>query len=372
MHNHQRKKIESHWPLNEFDFKFSVRKNLFGWQFPRLLCQVRKEGKKHSKTSVMMTNISSNVIHFTDHKSSLDLELGETYEMRLCFPCGKKQRFHFRAAYINEKSFGVRPIDASSSLKKDVGQLLLNTNPAMTPKKIFECGFLIRSVNEAVSFSIVTEFEDFLKVLELRQIAYQDSDKIRNSHPKEKMEDQFDTRSTILIAKHFGRVVASVRFIDSEDHESGEHQQFGPLPDFLPSNSDITEITRICTHPDYRKSGLLSTLFVEASHLMVMDNREWILGSATKKLLPLYLKIGFVATGKTYRHSSLGNEVHEIIYAKKQDLLRGRGVSPWVWLKLYRIAYIYAQRLGYLESMTLFDRLRTAAYSLCHYFRIRI
>jgi hypothetical protein len=72
-----------------------------------------------------------------------------------------------------------------------------------------------------------------------------------------------------------------------EPDDKFEHERFTTLPSDLDRDRTI-EITRICTHPDFRRGDLLMTM-MQVAVLRVIESGRWIvLGSATEKLVPVY------------------------------------------------------------------------------------
>jgi predicted GNAT family N-acyltransferase len=176
------------------------------------------------------------------------------------------------------------------------------------------------------------------------------------------MEDRFDERSLILIAKHGDRLIASMRLILNDADETGEHEQFIVLPESFPQKTDIIEITRVCTHPEYRGSDLLRGLFEYASKVAMSLDRKWIIGSSTPGLLPLYEKIGFRATGLFYLHHDLNHQRHHVFLGNKEHILLGRNVGPIHWNMIYRHVFAYARDQGLIRPTTRRDRWRIMLY----------
>ena len=151
-----RQLIENHWPLNGFAFKDSSRNNLQTDHIPYLLCLVKQNGQPPITTSVVLTNLSWGLVHMIDLHDRLNLTLGGRYEMKLALPHGSLW-LQFSVTYRKANRFGAKLIDSSEKAKRRIGQLLLNTNPSTPPKKVYETGFKINSINEAINISFVTE-----------------------------------------------------------------------------------------------------------------------------------------------------------------------------------------------------------------------
>ena len=306
-------------------------------RFPRVHLQIQSDNGQKQDQFVFIYNMTIHLIHFVDAQKQLKLELGYDYKFTMTFNDGYSQSFLGRISYTKNQqgAFGVRMIRCSGLLKRTLGQQLMQFSSRFTPRKLQELDLACESVKEICKFESVTTDDDMLAVLELRRIAYSRAGKVSDDCNPEDLEDKFDQRAIILVAKHHDRVVASLRLILNDQNRSCEHEQFVVLPKNFPKREDIIEITRVCTHPDYRGSDLLQGLFQYASKIALLIDRPYIIGSSTPSLLGLYTRIGFHSTKIKYLHQDLNNQAHVIFLAKKTDILLGRGVNPLYWQSMY-------------------------------------
>jgi predicted GNAT family N-acyltransferase len=192
--------------------------------------------------------------------------------------------------------------------------------------------------------------EDYEQVLNLRKLAYGGVGKIRNDS---EVADIFDSRSRIIVGIYKGQVIASTRLIFNEIEDQTEHEQFVNFPATFPRKDEICEITRVCTHPDFRGSDILMGLFRFVAITVVQSGRKYILGCATKDILSLYLKLGFEDTGLTYNHTALNNMAHTVFIGDVAKGLSGQGISPFVWNIVWRdvIDYMMERQIVQLDPM---------------------
>ena len=188
------------------------------------------------------------------------------------------------------------------------------------------------------------------------------------------MSDDFDRRSIIVIAKHDSRVVGSMRLIISEGHQKFEHEHSLVIPKHFPKKEDTIEITRVCTHPDYRAGDLLEGLFQYCAYVSMSHGRNWIIGSSTDDLLPMYKRLGFKTVPIFFTHQDFTGQKHTLFIANKNDIIVGKSVSPVVWSVMYEDIYKFAKNTGLLRATLPIDKLRLTLYrSLGHLARfIRI
>jgi predicted GNAT family N-acyltransferase len=232
-------------------------------------------------------------------------------------------------------SLGTRLTNPNPRITQILGQYVMQFGPPASVEALRDAGLHLTSAVRAVEFGFVRTEEEYRQVLELRRLAYTSAGKISKQTTAEETSDIYDTRARILVARYKGEIIASLRLIYHEPGDRTEHEQFTTLPDDFPRKDELVEITRVCTHPDYRRSDLLLGLFKHAVLAVLQSGRRWILGSATPKLLHVYTRLGCRATAVKYRHEDLGSEEHNIFLGDTVAGLSGAAVGPIVWNLLF-------------------------------------
>lgn len=200
-----------------------------------------------------------------------------------------------------ELSIGVEFNNPSKELGKLMGEYILQFGDQATVKEIRDSGLNVRSTGRAVDISYVRTEQDYRDVLELRRICY-DVYKLDGEIPE--LSDIFDSRSRIIVVRHRGVCVASTRIIYHDMNDTLEQEQYGKLPEDMPRNDELVEVTRICTHPDYRASDLVYEMAKYVYVAMIQAKRRYLIGSSPENLLPMYLKMGGKTLGITYSPKS--------------------------------------------------------------------
>lgn len=234
--------------------------------------------------------------------------------------------------YDGTTTVRARILATSSDLSSAMGQYLLSVDPLTTVERLREGGLAVRSVTAAVKFSCLTAAdEDFDRVLVLRHNAYRDAGKL-DARGQATAGDRFDEDAIFPVARHGDRVVASMRLSFPAADEHLEHEQHVTLPASFPPRESMVEITRVCTDRTFRKSDLLLGLF-QFSLLQIVDcGRPYVIGSATQKLLPLYVKLGFRPTGLRFHPEEIGGEEHEVFLGDVSAAMKsGRGIGALSW-----------------------------------------
>ena len=246
-------------------------------------------------------------------------------------------------------SLGTEVVDPDRRVLETIGQYLLQFGSNTTAIDLKREGLPVRSVATALDFSFVKTAEDYNDVLRLRKLAYSAGEKIDPNTRIEEMGDIFDSRARIVMARHMGKSVGSLRLMFHDPEDLMEHEQFTTLPNDFPRKDELVEVTRVCTDPAYRGSDLFYALMKQMILAIAQSKRRWLVGSATVNLWPLYRKMGFHSTGIKYCHEHIGNEEHEIFLGDVPKMISGVGVGPALWNELYADVSDYLRDLHGFE-----------------------
>jgi predicted GNAT family N-acyltransferase len=252
----------------------------------------------------------------------------------------------------------VRP---TKQVRLAIGEYVFQFGPSASLEELRAEGLTPKKTSASLDFRFVKSEEDFKQVLELRRLAYASANKIKGDASLEDVTDVYDSRSRIIIATRRGQVVASMRLIYSEIDDRMEHEEYVEMPASIPRRDEICEITRVCTHPDFRKSDVLLGLFRFCALTVVQSGRRYILGCATKELLPIYTRIGLKPIGVTYANAALNGIEHSIFLADVAKALTGVGVGPLVWNVVWGDLSDFMVDQKYLEADPL-AKLRMGAF----------
>lgn len=330
---------------------------------PKLTCRIpsSKGRKQRSYLRFWLDRASYNLLHLRYLDPQMGFDLGATHTLEVLSSKSIWTRIKVRIAYHNQSKsrVGWRIVACPGYFKQDIAELLFN-HLDLSPKQLYKMQFPIGSIKRHLHFKTASTTKELDDVIKLRHRAYQLAGKL--SHDEEPCLDQFDKRSIIIVAKHHNKVVASLRLIIAKKNQLLEHEYSLVLPRNFPRKENTIEITRVCTHPDYRHGDLLEGLFQYTSFIAMAHGRSWILGSSTDELLPLYQKMGFRKSSIRFNHVGLGKTVHTLFLANKDDILLGRWVNPLLWYILYRDVFYYSKCIGLLPKMSRADSIRVSTY----------
>jgi predicted GNAT family N-acyltransferase len=254
-----------------------------------------------------------------------------------------------------------RICDPSRAALEAIGQYLLQSGPWVTKVELADAGLPVKSLARGVEIGVATCEAERRQAYALRHLAYAAAGKV-TPDPAAVFRDAYDQSATIVVARHKGEVVASLRLMFHGPEDSFEHEAHTSLPAGL-DRQRTTEITRVCTHPGFRGGDLLLALLQFSALAVLRADRPIVLGSATKKLLPLYERIGLRATGRGFVHSELAGLEHWLIVGDARQALAGRGIGPLVWNLMCADVWDRAVHTGVLRPRSV-DRARLASYRM--------
>lgn len=241
-------------------------------------------------------------------------------------------------------SVGVEFVDLSESKFEVISQYLAQFGDESVIRSMRDSGIISSALSRALEFGFVRSANDYREVLELRRCAYAAEGKIPPGTSRDEMSDIFDSRSRIVICKLRGRVVASARLTFHEQNDLMEHEEFVTWSSDLPRRDESVEVTRACTHPDYRGARLFFPLLGFIVTTALQAKRNWVITSSTSELVELYERIGMIRLNTTYVNPMLNNAKHYLLIGSATDAVLGRSVGPIVWNLVWRGAAEFATR----------------------------
>jgi hypothetical protein len=225
-----------------------------------------------------------------------------------------------------------------------IGQYMAQFGDVESLKEFQDSGFSQPPLRRSLEFSVVRTEADYREVLNLRYLAYLADGKISPTATVNEVADIHDSRARILMCKYRGRTIATARLTFHELGDITEHEEFIAWPSDFPRRDDAVEVTRACTHPDYRRVGLFFGLLRHIVISAVQAGRTWVVTSSTEDLVPLYKFVGMTDLGITYLHPELNNLRHVVLTGNMPAALSGRSVGPVAWAQVWRDALPFVSR----------------------------
>ena len=232
---------------------------------------------------------------------------------------------------------GVRFVELSAFARQAIGQYLIQFGDVESLETLRTADLAPKSVSLGIDFYILKNEHDYKEVLELRRLSHTLDGNLKHSVEAIDMGDINDARARIVVGKYRGKTVATARVRYNELDEPLEHEAYVVWPKELPRRDQIIEVSRVATHPDYRRNDLLAALFRFSCQNCVQPERPWVVVSCLDHMVGFYEKIGFRKTG--LRHTEpiwKDDRVLNIMIVNISEMVLGRDVNPLYWNMLWK------------------------------------
>lgn len=230
--------------------------------------------------------------------------------------------------------------------RETVGQYVLQFGPGASPKRLRAEGFRVRGAARVFDLGSVRDEADYREVLALRRAAYVAAGKAPPDATDEQMGDALDARSRIVTARYNGRLVGSIRVtFPRAESDRLRHEDYCELPRDFPARTEVVEMSKACTHPEFRGSDLFYAVTKQAALVAIQARRRYILMSCSDDLHALYRKLGLADLGIAYVHPTMGVR-HHVMLGDAVSMITG-GMNPFAWnVVIGPELYAYAKLCG--------------------------
>ncbi len=257
---------------------------------------------------------------------------------------------------------GTRFCSISDFARTVLGQYIVQFSNVDSLDELRQASLAPTKVSLAVDFYNLRSEADYVEMLKLRYLAHAKDGNLKDGSAPEDLADIYDARSRIIIGKYKGRIIATARVRFNELEEPMEHEAYVAWPKHLPRRDQILEISRVATHPDFRRNDLLAALFRYTYMNVVQRDRPWVIMSCLDHMIPFYSKLGFSETGIKHTEPQWREDrVLNIMIANVFDLILGRDVSPLYWNFVWKDVARHYRAQGLIQVAGI-DRVRLLAY----------
>ncbi len=260
-------------------------------------------------------------------------------------------------------SIGTSLLKTTKNQRAIIGQYVAQFGDLESLSEFRNAGFISLGVSGKLDFGFVRTEQEYREVLNLRHLAYSADGKVAPSSTVNEASDIHDSRARILICRFRGRAVATARVTFHEFGDITEHEEFISWSHEFPRRDESVEVTRVCTHPEFRGRGLLFSLLRYVVITATQAGRTWVVSSSTRDLVPLYRFVGLMEVGVCFNHPDLNNLEHVMLVGSIPDALAGRSVGPTAWNEVWRDAIAFLPSID-ADAQNQISRLRIALYRL--------
>jgi predicted GNAT family N-acyltransferase len=308
-------------------------------------CMAPTPGRFDDFVYLQIRDISNEGLQLVCSLRNKFLIAGMRLNLMAVFPMGSVTNVQVEITRVGITSIGARDklvlgtkfVDLSRTARQAIGQYLVQFGEVESLEELRLAGLAPRSLSLGVDFYNLKKEDDYKEVLELRRLAHELDGNLRQPVAAVDMGDIYDARARIVVGKFRGRIVATARIRYNELNDPLEHEAHVTWPKELPRRDQIIEVSRVATHPDFRKNDLLAALFRFICHNVVQPERPWLIMSCLDRMVPYYEKIGFRRTG--LRHTEpiwKDDRVLNVMICNISELVLGRNVDPFYWNLIWK------------------------------------
>jgi hypothetical protein len=268
-----------------------------------------------------------------------------------------------RVTSSNDKDFlfvGASLNELSATDREILGQYVFQFGDSATTASLRASGLLPRQPSRSTHWTFVNDEASYRAALNLRQLAYSEDRKLRGASTVTEVADVFDSRSRLILGRVDSRPIATARLFFPEHGDRLEHEDYFVWPKDYPRREETVEVTRTCTHPDYRRGNVFLSLIRFIVLTALQSNRTWVLTSSTDDLVPFYDWVGLKSTEIVFTHSSLNDLPHRLLLGSIPDALQARSVGSTAWYLVWRDVLKEADspRIRHLATMSRYEEIR--------------
>jgi hypothetical protein len=172
-------------------------------------------------------------------------------------------------------------------------------------------------------------------ILQLRLRAAQADGRLLQTNNIEKCRDRFDARSLHIKLILRDQLVAAGRliFLNGQPERSEIGQILTPLPDELVKSPGTVEISRVCTHPDFRRGHLLTLLLAECAWAAYQRGGSRLLGYCVHALAPVYVRFAGEVLPYSGYHPLYEGRESCVVRIDLEKVMRGENVPFLAWAR---------------------------------------
>jgi predicted GNAT family N-acyltransferase len=347
----------------------SMRNYLCSERFPALVT-AQNLIEFSEKILFRIDNISHSGAKLVTSRRTASLLPGMRLEGLFEFPMVGRTNCAFVIRWIRQSvrlphdyELGVQFTGETKILNRLSAEYVLQFGEDTTIRELKESSLIVKKSRNAIAVRYIRSRGEYEEVLALRRKAYQGYQKDDSSAIAE-LEDKFDKRSRIVVAKHHGKTIGTCRLTFHEKGELLEQEEHVAWTKDRPDNSDLVEATRYCVDPEYRSSDVILELIKFSVAVMVKTQRRYLVGSTPPHLKSFYQRIGGQTLPYSYSPESVPDLKLQVLLFDGNKMLKGGGISPQTWGMFYSAGIIEeAVKSGYLKMNPL-DWVRYAGLRL--------
>jgi predicted N-acetyltransferase YhbS len=199
-----------------------------------------------------------------------------------------------REGQDEEFTVGVAWIDPPRAFAQAVSEFLMLGDKTLTPSKLREEGFVVGSVERAMTYDYASLPNDYEEILRLRLTAHQHEGRHKDLTEAD-VASPYDAFGRHFTCRFGRRIVAYVRLLFVEkDASRSQYVSLGghEVPAWL-WEEGFVEAGAGAVDPEFKRAGLFLPLMQHAIRVARQSGYRYVLGAADDELLAMYREMGF-------------------------------------------------------------------------------
>ena len=200
-------------------------------------------------------------------------------------------------------------------------------------------------------------------MLDLRLRAYKSVGKVSKDTKPEDMALEIDSKSNLLVAKHNGKIVASISYVIPNKEDDLVTKESFAYPVNFPKISEIGSSWKFCVDKTFRSADVTHAVIAYVVYTFVRNGRRYWLSTAGDNILDFYKKCGVVETNINYTNPNVKDMKLNVILMDTYEVVKGKGMSIKYWHLLYKDLLNYLERSNQIR-LTPLEQMRVLLYNV--------
>ncbi len=221
---------------------------------------------------------------------------GLVIQVRIRMRRGEDQDIKARVQKISiiegSKQIECQYVAATSAGDEDLARTILINDQATRVPDLWRAGFKIRDVKDILEYQVVSSDQEFRRIIQLRRMSLAPHLQLQNGSDA-LVRDPWDSEAEHIYLTLGSHLVAALRLTFNLGQRGQiEHKEASErLPQYLWEQGFI-EVSRVCTHPEYRGSHLLAAVLHHLRNVCRQSQHRYAVLSCQDSMLDQYQRLG--------------------------------------------------------------------------------
>jgi predicted GNAT family N-acyltransferase len=257
---------------------------------------------------------------------------GLVVQVRIRMKRGEDQEIKIRIQKVTivegKKQIECLHMSSSSEDDENLARTILINDQSTRVPDLWRAGFKLKDVKDILEYQVVSSEHEFRRILQLRRMSLAPHLQLQTGTDA-LVQDPWDSQSEHLYLTLGSHLVAALRLtFNLGNREQIEHKEaLERLPQHL-WDQGFVEVSRVCTHPEYRGSHLLDAVFHHLQAVCKQSQHRYVVVSCQDSMLDMYQRFGAKPLGIRFHRqtsSPFGGQMRQSVNLLCFDVLASKG-----------------------------------------------